>query len=143
MEKRNFLDRRRQPTPLFSRYILWGRRKLLRRKEDQENGGYVDRYGPRLLFFLLLVVGLNVLDSFFTMIILENGGWEVNPIVRSAIETYGDHFWFWKFMLVSVNLIILCLHSKFKYVHKIILWLPLLFLGIITYQIILMKIYVF
>jgi hypothetical protein len=112
MEKRSFRDRRKQPTPLFSRYTFRGRRKVLRRKEDQEKGGYVDRYGPSLLFFLILIVGLNVLDSFFTMIILECGGWEVNPIARSAIEAYGDHFWVWKFMLVSFNLILLCLQQQ-------------------------------
>src|SRR5512147_3132035 len=103
MERRNFHDRRRQPTPIFSRYTLRGRRRMLRRKEDQEKGGYVDRYGARLFFFLILIVGLNILDSFFTMIILDCGGSEVNPIVRSAIEVYGDDFWVWKFLIVSVN----------------------------------------
>jgi len=134
MERRNFHDRRRQPTPPFSRYTLWGRRRVLRRKEDQEKGGYVDRYGARLLFFLVLIVGLNILDSFFTMIILDAGGREVNPIVRSAIEVYGDDFWVWKFMIVSVNLILLCIHSRFRYVNKVILWITLLFLGVILYQ---------
>jgi len=143
MERRTFQDRRRQPTPIFSRYTLWGRRRVLRRNEDQEKGGYVDRYGARLLFFLVLIVGLNILDSFFTMIILDCGGWEVNPIVRSAIEVYGDDFWVWKFMIVSVNLILLCIHSRFRYVNRIILWITLLFLGVILYQFILMKYHIF
>jgi hypothetical protein len=123
-----------QPTPLFSRYTFWGRRKMLRRKKDREKGGYVDRYGPSLLFFLILIVGLNVLDSFFTMI---------NPIVRSAIEVYGDQFWVWKYMLVSANLILLCLHSRFRYVSRIILWITLLFLGVIFYEVILLKYHIF
>jgi hypothetical protein len=143
MERRSFRDRRMQPTPLFSRYTFWGRRKMLRRKEDREKGGYVDRYGPSLLFFLILIVGLNVLDSFFTMIILECGGREVNPIVCSAIEVYGDQFWVWKYMLVSANLILLCLHSRFRYVSRIILWITLLFLGVIFYEVILLKYHIF
>jgi len=143
MEKRSLRDRRSQPTPLFSRYTFWGRREVLRRREDQEKGGYVDRYSPGLLFFLILIVGLNLLDSFFTMIILECGGWEVNPIARSAIEAYGDHFWVWKFMLVSFNLVLLCLHSRFRYVNRIIRWLALLFLGVIIYEIILLKYHIF
>jgi hypothetical protein len=116
---------------------------MLRRKKDREKGGYVDRYGPSLLFFLILIVGLNVLDSFFTMIILECGGREVNPIVRSAIEVYGDQFWVWKYMLVSANLILLCLHSRFRYVSRIILWITLLFLGVIFYEVILLKYHIF
>ncbi len=143
IEKRGFTDRRRQPTPLFSRYTFWGRRKILRRKEDQEKGGYVDRYSPRLLFFLILIVGLNVLDSSLTLIILESGGWEVNPIVRSAIDVYGDRFWVWKFMLVSVNSILLCLHSRFRYVYNIILGITFMFLVVILYQIILLRYHIF
>jgi hypothetical protein len=143
IEKRGFRDRRRKPTPLFSRYTLWGRRKVLRRKEDQEKGGYVDRYSPGLLFFIILILGLNILDSSFTLIILECGGWEVNPIARSAIEVYGKQFWVWKFLLVSVNLILLCLHSKFRYVNRIILGITLLLLGVILYQIILLKYHIF
>jgi hypothetical protein len=142
-ERRYFKDRRRQPTPLLSRYTLWGRRKTLRRKEDQERGGYVDRYDSGLLIFLILIVGLNVLDSVFTMIILECGGWEANPIVRSAIEVYGDQFWVWKFTIVSVNVILLCLHSSFRHVEKILLWITILFLGVISYQVLLMKYHIF
>lgn len=143
MEKRSFKDPRSQPTPLFSRYTFWGRREVLRRKDDQERGGYVDRYRPGLLFFLILIVGLNVLDSLFTLIILECGGWEVNPIARSAIEVYGEKFWVWKFLLVSVNVILLCLHSRFRYVHRIIMGIALLFLGVILYQIVLLKYHIF
>jgi hypothetical protein len=142
-ERRAFKDRRSQPTPLLSRHTLWGRRKTLRRKEDQERGGYVDRYDPGLLFFLVLIVGLNVLDSLFTMIILECGGSEINPIVGSAIEVYGDHFWVWKFTIVSVNIILLCLHSRFRYVNKILLSITILYLGIISYQVLLMKFHIF
>ena len=105
---------------------------------DQRRGGYVDRYSPSLLFFLLLIVGLNLLDALFTMMILDYGGWEVNPIVRSAMEVYGDHFWIWKFSIVSVNVILLCLHCKFKYVKKIILGICMVYLAIVLYQIRLM-----
>ena len=108
---------------------------MLRREEDQRKGGYVDRYSPSLLFFLLLIVGLNLLDALFTMMILDYGGCEVNPIVRSAIGIYGDRFWVWKFSIVSVNVILLCLHIKFKYVKKIILGICLIYLAIVIYQI--------
>ncbi len=137
-ERGNFSDRRKRPTPILSRYIFWGRRKILRREEDRKMGGYVDRYSPTLLFLLLSIVGLNVLDSLFTMMILDYGGWEANPIVRSAIEVYGDHFWIWKFSIVSLNVILLCLHSKFKYVKKAILGICLVYLATVLYQIRLM-----
>ena len=142
-DRRGFKDRRAKPTPFLSRHTLWGRRKTLRRKEDQEKGGYVDRYSSSLFFFLIMIAGLNILDSLFTMIILEFGGREVNPIVRTAMDVYGDQFWIWKFSLVSFNLILLCLHSRFRYVSKIIPWITILYLGVIIYQVLLMKVHIF
>jgi len=138
-DKRRVQDRRQVPTPILSRHTFWGQRRVLRRKADQERGGYVDRYSASLLFFLLLIVGLNVLDVLFTMVILDRGGREVNPVVRSAMAVYGDRFWIWKFALVSANVILLCLHSRFQYVHKIIWGITFLFLAIILYQTILLN----
>ncbi len=137
-EERKIQDRRVRPTPPFSRYTLWGRRMGMRRKEDREKGGYVDRYRPRLLFLILLIVGLNILDSLFTLMILECGGHELNPIVESAIAVYGDHFWVWKFGIVSVNVTVLCLYSKFRYVEKILLGICLIYLTVVLYQVSLM-----
>jgi len=136
-DRRIFKERRKQATPGLSRFTLWGRRRTFRRKEDQGRGGYVDRYNSGLLFLLTMVAGLNVLDAWFTMMILENGGWEINPVVRSVIELYGDRFWIWKFAIVSVPLIVLCLHSKFRIVIPILLGISAINIIIILYQIIL------
>jgi len=128
-------ERRKQPTPALSRFTLWGRRTTFRRKEDQRNGGYVDRYNAGLLFILTMFVGLNILDTWFTMIILENGGWEINPVVHSVITLYGDRFWVWKFCIVSFPLVLLCLHHKFKWGMKCILGISAIYLITILYQI--------
>ena len=130
-------DRRKKSTPCLSRYTFSGRRRVFRRKEDQERGGYVDRYSSKLLFFLILVVGLNLLDAFFTMIILDHGGCELNPIVASVISLYGDEFWVWKFVLVSASLIVLCLHSKFRRVKVWIFGITIAYLGVVLYQLVL------
>jgi uncharacterized protein YaaW (UPF0174 family) len=82
-------------------------------------------------------VGLNILDSLFTVMILDLGGWEVNPIVRSIIELYGDRFWVWKFAIVSVSLILLSIHSKFRLVIPIILGISSISIIVILYQILL------
>ena len=133
--RRILKDRREKPTPALSRYILWGRRRTFRRKEEQERGGYVDYYEWELLLPLVLISGLNILDSFFTMIILEDGGWEINPVVRSVIQLYGDRFWVWKFAIVSLPLILLCLHSKFRLVITILFGISLIKIAVVLYQI--------
>jgi hypothetical protein len=128
-------DRRQQPTPGISRYTLWGRRKTFRRKEDRERGGYVDRYHYGLLFLLTLVVGLTVLDALFTMMILDDGGRELNPVVCSVIQLYGDRFWVWKFTIVSFPLTLLCIHSKFRLIMPVILGITTISVIVILYQI--------
>jgi hypothetical protein len=135
LDKRNLKDRRKQPTPGLSRYSLLGQRGVFRRKVEQQRGGYVDRYNPGLFFILLLIVGLNVLDALCTMMILDQGGWEVNPIIRSIIELYGDWFWVWKFAIVSTSLFLLCIHSKFRRVKTIIVAAGSVYAGILLYQI--------
>jgi Ca2+/Na+ antiporter len=85
-----------------------------------------------------LILGLNVLDVLLTVMILDSKGWEWNPIVRSVIEAHGDRFWIWKFSIVSVSLILLCLHSKFKPVRTIIVALCSIYLLVILYQVFLL-----
>ena len=132
---RTVKDRRRQPTPAISRFTLRGRRKTFRRKEDQERGGYVDRYHSGLLILLTLAVGLTVLDALFTMMILDDGGWEVNPVVRSVIQLYGYRFWIWTFCIVCVPLNLLCLRSKFRFVIPGILGITTISGIVILYEI--------
>jgi hypothetical protein len=130
-------ERRKQPTPALSRFTLRGQRTTFRRKEERARGGYVDRYHSGLLFILTMVAGLNILDAWFTMIILENGGREINPIVHSVITLYGDRFWIWKFCIVSVPLVLLCLHNKFKWGMQCIWGVSFLYFIVILYQILL------
>ena len=129
------LDRRKQATPALSRFTLWGQRRAFRRKGDQERGGYVDQYHSGLLILLILPIGLTILDALFTMMILDDGGWEVNPVVGSAIQLFGDRFWVWKFGIVSFSLTLLCLHSKFRLVIPIMLGITAIIGTVILYQI--------
>jgi len=134
LDERIINDRRKKPTPALSWYTFLGRRREFRRKSDQEKGGYVDRYSSNLFLFLVLILGLNILDVLFTMIILDNKGWELNPIVQSAMNIHGDRFWIWKFAIVSLSLTLLCLHSKFRPVKQIIMGLSFIYLLTILYQ---------
>jgi hypothetical protein len=78
------------------------------------------------------------MDALLTMMILEDGGWEMNPIVRSVIQVYGDKFWIWKFAIVSVPLVLLCLHSKFRSATAVILGVGVVYVAAILFQIFLM-----
>jgi hypothetical protein len=136
-ERRILKDRRNRPTEGLSRFSAGGRRSSFRRERDRRGGGYVDRYGPGLLFLLVLIVGLNVLDALLTTMILKDGGWEINPVVRSAIELYGDRFWIWKFFTVSVPLVLLCIHSKFRLVMPVLCGISAVYVAVVLFQVLL------
>lgn len=79
---RERVDRRTRPTPWFSRYTLFGRRRRNRRATDPSHGYYVDRADGAWLGALLTIVTLILLDGGLTLYILANGGSEVNPIMN-------------------------------------------------------------
>jgi hypothetical protein len=134
MENRVLADRRKQPTPLLSRYTFFGRRRTVRRKSDQLKGYYIERYSAGILPFVVLLVGLNVLDALFTMMILETSGEELNPVVQSVIMLLGDKFWIWKFMVVSTSAVLLCLHSHFRMVKAALAGVCILYAGVLVYE---------
>jgi hypothetical protein len=88
-----------------------------------------------LLFLLVLILGLNVLDALLTMMILEDGGWEINPVVRFAMQLYGDRFWIWKIVMVSVPVIFLCLHSRFRMVMPVLYGIGAIYLAVTLFQV--------
>ena len=94
----------------------------------------MDRYSPGLFFSLVLILALNVLDVLFTLTILNAGGCEVNPVVGSAIELWGDRFWIWKFVLSSACVTLLCLYSRFRFVGKTILGITAIYVTLALYQ---------
>jgi hypothetical protein len=139
MDDRAIQDRRKKPTPVLSRYTLCGRRSSFRRAEDQRKGGYVDRYGPKLCLCLILIVVLNVLDAVCTIIILGEGGSEINPVFRWALATYGDTAWPLKCALVSSFAIILCMHGHFRLGKISIIVAAILYSGVVMYQLLLLQ----
>lgn len=107
-------DRRARPTPRFSRYALrGGRRRRVQRAEERE-GTYVDLYGTGMLAAVLWVALMNVADSFFTLVHLQAGGIELNPVAAWLLETGRFGFVFWKCVLISVSLLVLTLHKNFR-----------------------------
>ena len=107
------LDRRDQATPRLSAYSFGaGRRKAVRRQEDRE-GSFVDVYGLRLFLLIGWVSLMNVADSFFTLVHLQMGGVELNPVAGALLGTGREGFVLAKSGLISLALVILCLHKNF------------------------------
>lgn len=107
-------------------------------KKLQQKRGLMNRYSSLVFFFLVLIMGLNILDSLFTMMIMDLKGREINPVVQSIMALYGSDFWIWKFGIVSLSLIVLCILSDLKIVKGIIVTLTSVYFTVVLYQLFLL-----
>lgn len=107
-------DRRKRPTPRFSRYTLFGgRRRTGGRREGENDGAFVDQYSGRLVVAMLWIAAMNALDSFFTLLHLQSGGIELNPVADAMLGTGRLGFVASKSLLIIVPLVVLTLHKNF------------------------------
>ncbi|MBI3820355.1 MAG: hypothetical protein HY286_16820 [Planctomycetes bacterium] len=103
------VERRSRPTPMLSKYSLWGGRR-----QSRQGDTYTDLYGTRAFVAMLLITILNVLDAFFTLVYLQRGGSEANPIADWLIQLGPATFIFCKTFIMGGALAILCLHKNFS-----------------------------
>ncbi len=134
-EQSFFENRQTNPNSILKHLVSWYQSMLSGKNTTWLKKCLTIRYNADLLIAMTLISGLNILDYFFTMVILDEGGKEINPIAQSAMDAWGDHFWVWKFVLVSVTLVLLCLRSNSKYVKAAIFGVTSLYIAIIFYQI--------
>ena len=74
------------------------------------------------MWLLLVWVALmNVGDSFFTLLHLQDGGIELNPVAEMLLQTGRTGFVALKSFLITVPLVVLCLHKNFS-LARIGLW---------------------
>lgn len=115
------VDRRARRTPRLSRFsFLGGRRRAFRRAREGD-GAFVDLYSVRLWLILLWIALMNVADSFFTLVHLQNGGTEVNPVAGALLATGLPNFVALKSGLIAIALVVLCLHKNF-HLARVGLW---------------------
>lgn len=107
-------DRRVRPTrPWGGGPRSRARRAQGRRATDQS--GYVDRYSRRDVLLILTVFLMNVCDAFFTMLWLERGGGEANPVMHFLLDIGPGAFLIQKCLVVGFWLVILLVHKNFRF----------------------------
>lgn len=114
-------DRRRAPTQRFSRYTLCGGRRQGPRRGEESAGSFVDLYGHRLFLLVFWVALMNIGDSFFTLVHLQAGGVELNPVAKLMLTTGRWNFVFVKSILIALALIVLAVHKNFA-LARVGLW---------------------
>jgi hypothetical protein len=106
-------DRRRRPTPILSRYTLFGRREGARREEDRKRHLYVDRYSVRLFLLLMVILIMGVADAVLTAYHLgAHDVMELNPAMRFLLDISPKLFFMVKYVVTSICLLVLCLRKN-------------------------------
>ncbi|MBU0753783.1 MAG: hypothetical protein KJ645_01495 [Planctomycetes bacterium] len=114
-------DRRRYPTPALSKYTFFGGKRFNHRRIQEAHGAYVDLYSRSLVIFLLIFFSLTVLDSVSTLIYLEKGGREFNPIAQWMIDQGDVFFILCKGIMTAICILFIMVHKNFKYSRVAIL----------------------
>ena len=119
-ERRVGFDRRGDGTRFVSKYWLIGRRKGGRR-DDEARNIYVDRYSTAEWVMVIGILVLSVLDMVFTILHLNAGGTEANPVMAWALEWGGQRaFETVKLASTFLGLFVLLVHIRFRRVKMLL-----------------------
>lgn len=120
-DRRLPLDRRARRTPMFSRYTFFGGRRCQARRDEEARAVYVDRYGWGVVTLFLMILMLNVLDAYFTLVYVQMGGKEANPIAQAFLDMGEVPFILVKSAVIGVCLLVLVIHKTFYSVPRVLM----------------------
>jgi hypothetical protein len=113
VNQRVIQDRRSHSTSFISTLRFGGRRKGFRRKGEDRNR-YVDHRSLRTIVLTLIIFILSILDAIFTFVYLENGGSELNPLMREIIHSNFQSVLIIKSLGVGLMAWFLAIHQNFR-----------------------------
>jgi hypothetical protein len=107
--QRSGVDRRRLTIPSLRYLVASGRRRGVRRAEDQQRIVYLDRYSPRIFAAIVGILCLSLLDALLTLDLIEHGATEVNPSMAFFLKQGPLVFTSVKYLITSLSVVIFLL----------------------------------
>ena len=104
-ERRSGKDRRNLGKFKFRDLFIKGQREFIRRKEDRDKIFYVDRYSSALFGVIVTILFLSVIDALLTLLLLNHGAYELNPIMAYYLRLGPYTFLAVKYGLTSIGVI--------------------------------------
>lgn len=134
-------DRRKAPTSVWA--ALWpnGRRLKNRRQEEHRLEYYVDIFPGSTLLLVILLLCLTLVDGVITLLLLQLGAEEINPVMELLLQRGPLSFLMGKYLMTAVGLPLLLIfkhHYLFRTRFRVGFLLPLfvgLYVVLIIYQI--------
>ena len=107
LERRSGQDRRKKHIPFLKFSFVSGNREKHRRTADSRRISVFDYYRPTLTITILIVLSLSLLDAALTLMLLEKGAVELNPVMQYYITLGPGIFVMVKYSLTSLALLIM------------------------------------
>lgn len=89
------------------------RRQGPRRGSDQSLAA-VDRHHPQWLAVALVILLLSSADAFLTLVLLQHGATEINPVMEPLVHGSGRAFALWKLLLTASGVIVLTILVRIR-----------------------------
>jgi len=112
LERRAGQDRREHRLPFFKKLYLKGMRTSLRRAEDRKRIVALDRYKPSLFVGIMVVLSLSLLDALLTLILIDQGARELNPVMQYYLSHGPQVFLLVKYGLTVCSVLIIALINE-------------------------------
>jgi Domain of unknown function (DUF5658) len=110
-ERRQQVDRRRRL--LSCRGLRRFYRRCIGRHWQGTESTYADCLSPRVIVLVFFVVLCSALDALFTLMHVQQGGDEANPIMAMALDQGMTSFVGAKMALTGLGAVLLALHQHF------------------------------
>jgi uncharacterized protein DUF5658 len=117
LERRSLADRRTRPTTFVSAIRWHGRRKGFRRAGEGRYA-YVDCLARRIVALAVLICVGSLLDALLTLLHLEDGGGEANPLMHMALAHGTTLFVVLKLSITCVAAWFLAAHQQFPLAYR-------------------------
>jgi len=123
------------------KYLLFnGRREGIRREDDRSRVFFFDRYNPKLFAAIIAILMLSIFDALLTLILIDNGSTELNPVMAYFLQHGLLPFIVAKYFLTSIGVVTLLIFknvflTKVKiYTHSLFSAVIIAFAAVIAWE---------
>ena len=139
-ERRAGTDRRKSARLKLRSWYRGGTREIIRRRAERNTIFLADRYSQSVFTAILLILLFSVLDAFLTLFLIGHDATELNPIMAYYIDVGPYAFFFVKYLLTSVAVVILllCQHAFLRtmrmYAHSLFYVIVAAFMSVVAWE---------
>jgi hypothetical protein len=112
-DRRTVPDRRAQPTSLWAALLPGGKRSVNRRANEHLQHYFVESYSAHTLFQVVLLLALSIVDAAITLLLIQTGCEEINPVMNHLLNYGLLTFLVGKYILTAAGIPLLLVYKNY------------------------------